>query len=355
MTPCDQTLRAALLAWFQPELRQMPWRETRDPYQIWVSEIMLQQTQVNTVKPYFKRFLAAFPTVQRLAESPLEVVLKHWEGLGYYSRARNLHRGAQLVTQVFSGQLPADPELLQTIPGIGAYTAAAIASIAFNIPVPALDGNVLRVMARLEAIALPVDKAPARRQIRERVHQLMDKQRPGDFNQALMELGATVCLPQNPRCEICPLSTHCKAFAQGLTTCLPVKSVKKNIQDLPLKVFIVRWRGYVLLRQQREPGIFYQLWVLPSLAEGTSLTAEQWLAQETGLLVQYSHELGTLEHVLTHRRLLLTMQVFTLRQDPAQTTLPAGWEWRAPYGSAHTIPVAYQKVLRRLKHFPDCA
>ncbi len=201
-----------LLNWYQKNQRQLPWRDTRDPYLIWVSEIMLQQTQVQTVIPYYLRFIKLFPTIQTLAEADINKVLKAWEGLGYYSRARNLHKAAKVVHKEFSGSLPQSVSELKKIPGIGDYTAAAILSIAFNQATPAVDGNIKRVFSRLKTISDPVNHSASLKNYKAFANKLMNQTAPGQYNQALMELGALICKPKIPSCHKCPVSNHCLAF-----------------------------------------------------------------------------------------------------------------------------------------------
>jgi A/G-specific adenine glycosylase len=207
----DLRIRRALLRWFANERRSLPWREDRDPYPVWVSEIMLQQTQVATVIPYYRRFLAAFPTVRHLARAPLERVLKLWSGLGYYRRARHLHAAARMIARDFRGRFPSGLDQARTLPGVGRYTAGAVLSIAYNRPLIALDGNVARVVARLEARKGSLTDASFRGAIDRRLESLLSPRRPGDFNQALMELGQIICLPRSPRCPECPIRRWCRA------------------------------------------------------------------------------------------------------------------------------------------------
>jgi len=206
-------IRRALLAWFRAYARELPWRETRDPYAIWLSEIMLQQTQIATVIPYYHRFLAAFPTVTALARAPLERVLELWSGLGYYRRARHLHAAAQAVAVNYAGHFPEDYATLRTLPGIGDYTARAVLSIAFRQPYAVLDGNVARVIARLEARCGNLHKTQFRKAVERELAALLSRREPGDFNQAMMELGQTICLPRSPHCPGCPLSKWCRPAA----------------------------------------------------------------------------------------------------------------------------------------------
>lgn len=263
------SFRRRLLAWFRTNQRDLPWRRTRDPYRIWLSEIMLQQTRVAAVLPYYGRFLDQFPTVQALARAPQEEVLKHWAGLGYYSRARNLHAAAKEIVAKHNGRFPRKYEAALALPGIGRYTAAAILSIAYGAPLAVLDGNVARVLARLGAMRGDI-RAPHRwRRLAETAQTLLATEAPGDWNQAVMELGATVCTPRAPRCDTCPIARWCRAYALGIADKVPAKRAKR----VPLKVRIA---AAVLLDPQgrtllvKEPGrhagaLFSRMWQFPAV------------------------------------------------------------------------------------------
>lgn len=260
-----KAVRAALLKFFDAHQRDLPWRETDDPYAIWVSEVMLQQTRVETVVPYYRNWLEAFPTVQALAAAPEAEVLKRWEGLGYYSRARNLHRAAAMVCERFSGSLPDSVEGLRTLPGVGPYTAGAVGSIAFGLAAPAVDGNVKRVLSRLLD-----DPSPSERELERHAANLVDPDRPGDFNQALMELGSLICMPRSPRCDACPITSHCRARAAGTVAerPLPRKKAPTPHQDL---VTLVAARSantssaQLLLERRPEQGLLAGLWSFPEV------------------------------------------------------------------------------------------
>lgn len=242
--------------------RDLPWRRSRDPYAIWISEIMLQQTQVKTVLPYFDRWMALFPTVAVLAAADQQQVLKAWEGLGYYSRARNLHRTAQVLVQAFGGQFPKELDPVLKLPGIGRTTAGGILSAAFNLPVPILDGNVKRVIARLVALEVPPGEAIDRLWgISER---LVPKDRGRDFNQAFMDLGATVCTPKHPDCPSCPWRTDCQAYAQGVQTQVPKAVVRSPLPHKRIAVLMaVNGAGEVLIIQRPQAGLLAGLWDFP--------------------------------------------------------------------------------------------
>lgn len=301
--------RRRLLRHYRRHRRDLPWRRTRDPYAIWVSEIMLQQTQVATVEPYYQRFLSLFPTVRALAAARLDDVLKAWEGLGYYSRARNLHKAAAYVAETLGGQLPREAADLQTLAGIGRYTAGAIASIAFNQPAPILDGNVIRVLCRLGAIGANPKTAATNDMLWSWAARLVPARSPGDFNQAMMELGATLCTPVNPLCSRCPVVACCKAYATGRQHELPRKATAKPLPHHHAAVAVILRRGTVLIDQRRHKGLLGGLWEFPGGKIQRNETAEQALArevrEEVGIAVQADQPLATVKHTYSHFRVTL--------------------------------------------------
>ena len=331
-----------LLAWYSQNARDLPWRHAPTAYQVWISEIMLQQTRVEAVKPYYFRFLSALPDACSLAAVPDQVLLKLWEGLGYYSRARNLKRAAQALVAEYGGQLPRDYHALLQLPGIGEYTAGAIASIAYHIPVPAVDGNVLRVLARYRNdtrdIALPATK----RAVREDLAEITPIKRPGDFNRALMELGALVCLPNGqPKCLVCPLADLCKAHQEGTVPQLPVKSKKAARRIEALTVFALWQDGQIALKQRPQKGLLAGLWELPNLPGHLDMTQAmaqiaQWGAQPVGEISQHSAR-----HVFTHVE--WDMRVYSL--PVTLPRLPLGWEWGVPDHGPQALPTAFRVCL----------
>ena len=255
-----------LLPWFAENRRDLPWRRDREPYHIWVSEIMLQQTRVEAVRGYYARFLEALPTVADLAKAPDDGLGKLWEGLGYYSRMRNLRAAAQVVQEKWNGQIPRDYDAVRSLPGIGDYTAGAICSIAFDMPTPAVDGNVLRVLARVLADSRPVDLPAVRREAREALAAVYPEGRCGDFTQALMELGATVCIPNGaPQCGRCPLADLCQARATGQWRELPCRLPKRKRRQEAWTVFILDCGGRFALEQRGPSGLLAGLWQFPNV------------------------------------------------------------------------------------------
>ena len=319
-----------LLEWYRASKRDLTWRRSRDPYHIWVSEIMLQQTRVDTVIPYFNRFVERFPTVRDLAEAPEEEVLKLWEGLGYYSRARNLQAAAKQVTERYGGRVPDDKDAVSGLKGVGPYTAGAIMSIAFNRPVPAVDGNVMRVLSRYFCIDDDIARPSTRAKMEVLAEELIPEGAAGDFNQALMELGALVCTPRSPHCLTCPVMEHCAGRLAGRETELPVKSrAKPPKPQHRLAVLAARPDGRVLVRQRPERGLLARMWELPHVE---AADAESWQSDEAGpdwlagalaaegLRVHPRRYVGEAEHVFSHLHWFLRVW----EADGAEFALPAG-------------------------------
>ncbi len=299
-------LRERLLAFYRASARDLPWRRTRDPWAIWVSEVMLQQTRVETVIPYFARFLAAFPNVEALAEAPLDAVLAQWSGLGYYRRARLLHRGAQEVARTMGGALPRTAEGLRAVPGIGPYTAGAIASIAFGEATPLVDGNVARVLARIFGMDLDVRSTRGNARLWELAGELVragEGAAPGALNQALMELGATVCTPKSPRCGDCPVAELCVALRDDRVAELP--RIKKATPPKPwARVAIVATKGdSILLGRRKDDLVFGGLWEPPAYDAPAEPGALATVGSPLHVRLRGARERGTVRHVLSHRRM----------------------------------------------------
>lgn len=289
-----------LLEWYDENRRILPWRENPQPYYVWISEIMLQQTRVEAVKSYFQRFTDTLPDIHSLAQVEEDKLLKLWEGLGYYNRARNLKKAACQIMEQYGGTLPPDYKELLKLSGIGTYTAGAIASIAFGVPVPAVDGNVLRVTKRLAGSYDDILKASVKKDLENNLRGIMPE-RPGDFNQALMELGAMVCIPNGrPLCEKCPLNKKCVAFQEGLTDQIPVKTKKKPRRIEDKTVLILEWQGKYAIHKRSKKGLLAGLWELPNM-EGAfdSHSMEEFLL-ESNLSVESVENIGQAKHIFSH-------------------------------------------------------
>jgi A/G-specific adenine glycosylase len=321
-----------LLRWAARNLRELPWRiEPRRAYRVWVSEIMLQQTQVVTVIPYFSRFMECFPTVQALAEAPLGDVLKLWEGLGYYSRARNLHRAAQKVVSEFGGRLPDTIEGLSELPGIGRYTAGAIASLAFGRDAPVVDGNVKRVLARLYAVRGDVRLPQVERKLWELAELNLPHGKAGRWNEAMMELGATVCTPRSPRCGECPFAMVCRARALDIQEELPKRAAKKRTPHYDVTAAIIRKRNQVLIAQRPLGGMLGGLWEFPGGKRERGETLEECLRREIKEELDIEIEVGELvtqvQHAYTHFRITLHAFECRLQQGRPRALQVADWRW----------------------------
>lgn len=315
-----------LLQWYEAHRRDFPWREQPTPYRIWVSEIMLQQTRIEAALPYFERFIAALPTVQALAEVGEERLMKLWEGLGYYSRARNLQKAAQIVMSEHNGRLPASYEKLLALPGIGEYTAGAIASMAFGLPVPAVDGNVLRVTARLLNHEGDIMSGGVKKELTGAVCSMLPHDAPGDFNQAVMELGETVCLPNTmPLCAECPLAFGCQGFASGDPSRLPTRIVNKTKRSEQRTIAVVIADGQVLLHRRSPRGLLAGMWELPGL-EGwvDEESVRQWLSR-LGLSAERAviQPLPDAKHVFSH----VIWQMKGWRVGIPYGAMPEGYAW----------------------------
>lgn len=302
-------LRKALLAWYRRVARALPWRRTRDPYRIWVSEVLLQQTRVETAVPYYRRFVRVFPDVAALAAAPRERVLKLWEGLGYYRRAVHLHAAARIIVRRHGGRMPRTAAEWSALPGIGRYTAGAIASIAAGERVPAVDGNVQRVLARVLRIQSPLEDRATRAALWELAGRLVPRAAPGAFNQALMELGARLCTPRRPRCERCPLRRRCAARAAGLAHVLPRRRPHPDVPRIDAVAAAIERGGRYLLVRRPEGGLLGGLWTLP----GTGVTDGQphaellrvHVAAALGLAIEVGAAAAVVTHTFSHRRLRL--------------------------------------------------
>ena len=300
--------RVALLDWYAQTGRDLPWRRSRDPYAIWVSEIMLQQTQVKTVIPYYDRWLTQFPTIASLAQADLQQVLKVWQGLGYYARARNLHKAAQAIVQTHGGIFPTDLAAVLTLPGIGQTTAGGILSAAFNQPLPILDGNVKRVLARLLAIETPPSRSL--KLLWQTSTALLDPNNPRDFNQALMDLGATICTPQKPACLLCPWQPHCLANQHQMQNDLPISESRSPLPTKAIGVAVI-WndQGLILIDRRRPEGLLGGLWEFPGGKIEPDETVEDCIhreiREELDIAIEVGESLITIHHSYTHYHVVL--------------------------------------------------
>ncbi len=352
--------RQALLAWYDRHKRDLPWRHTRDPYAIWISETMLQQTRVETVIPYWHRFLERFPDVHALADADQEAVYETWTGLGYYSRARNLQAAARQIVGEHGGRLPDSADALRALKGIGPYTAGAVASIAFDRPAAIVDGNVVRVLARLRGLREDVTQKKVIDRLWHWSAQLVAAgRRAGDFNQAMMELGATTCLPKAPLCLTCPVRAQCDAAAAGDAESLPKKPSRKKAKAIGGVAVWIERRGKVLVVQRPETGLMANLWELPGgeLEESTAPDAArvaEHVADSTGLTVDGLDRIGAVEHLFTHRRLTLHVYRAGAVQGRVRLLGPQASRWLAPSTLA-TLPQAgpMRKALALLGEGPE--
>lgn len=314
-----------LLTWYRQNKRTPPWRGHPDPYAVWVSEIMLQQTRVETVIPYFEKWMGRFPTVKDLAAASEQDVLNLWEGLGYYSRARNLHKAAKIVMDQYHGQLPRDLDALRQLPGIGRYTAGAIASMAFGLDEPALDGNIRRVISRLFDVSEPADTAAGEKILWSLAAKHLPKGQAGDYNQALMDLGALICLPKNPRCLVCPLMKTCKARQLGIQDQRPVLKPKKETPHYVHAAAVILRRGRVLLAKRPSKGLLGGMWEFPNARVNGDPARELTKALQTAarLKVKRKEALGLVRHAYSH----FSVTVHAFRADLVSMSKNENFKW----------------------------
>jgi A/G-specific adenine glycosylase len=342
-------LRARLLAWYDAERRDLPWRagpaEAPDPYRVWLSEVMLQQTRVETVRPYYERWLLRFPTVEALAEAPLDDVLKQWEGLGYYSRARNFHRAVREVAAEYGGAVPGDPNAFRALPGVGRYTAGAVMSIAFGRAEPLVDGNVRRVFARWTDDADPADEA-----LWSLAAALVPGERPGDLNQAVMELGATVCTPRSPRCGACPVAPWCGARAAGTQEDRPARKKARPVPHEDTGVAVVERDGRLLLVRRPVDARLGGMWSFPAAVrrrgESAAAAAERSVRETLGVEVRAGAPVGVVPHAFTHVRATYDAVRCTFLSGEPRELRCDGWAWvGSEEVDAYALPVAQKKIF----------
>ncbi len=333
----DRSFSQPLLSWYRKHRRDLPWRRTSDPYKIWVSEIMLQQTTVETVIPYYEKFLKRFPTVRSLAKAPEEEVLGQWSGLGYYSRARNLRNAAARVTEGFKGKIPKLPEDLQTLPGIGRYTAGAIASIAFGVRAPIVDGNVIRVLSRIFALQQDPKTTEGQKIFWKKAEEVLPQKDCGDFNQALMELGATTCLPTRPLCLFCPVSKVCQAGKEGSAEEYPKGKKKVVYQEVRMTAAVVRQDEKILMIRRPDKGLLKGMWEVPMIEGDLAKFLKEWPIEPIGTL-------PSVRHSVLNRRLTIAPIVGHLKR-PLKKGIVSQW---LPLSQIYTLATSsmVRKILR---------
>jgi A/G-specific adenine glycosylase len=351
-----QFLRQALIEWYLAKHRDLPWRKTNNPYHIWVSEVMLQQTQVNTVLPYYQKFLQRFPDIKHLAGASLQEVLKVWEGLGYYARARNLHSAAAMVLERYGGAIPQSWQDVRKLPGVGDYIAGAVLSIAFDKPYPVVDGNVKRVLARLFTMDAAVNNSTTNKIYQTAAANILDNRQPGIFNQALMELGALVCKPQNPLCDTCPVQTQCKAYQSNRTAEFPRKLKKSPTPLYRIAVGVVFKNGRVLITRRKDHGLLGGLWEFPGgkirNGEKSEAACIREIKEEVNLTVGIDAHLCKIKHAYTHFKIL--MDVFCCSYTSGRVTLngPVDFRWiELDELETYPLPKANHKFLPQLSEW----
>ena len=337
----------ALIPWYEAHKRELPWRQDREPYHVWLSEIMLQQTRVEAVKEYYRRFVTALPTIPDLAEAPEEQILKLWEGLGYYNRVRNLQKAAQTICADYTGVFPSEYAQIRRLSGIGDYTAGAIASICFDAPTPAVDGNVLRVYSRLLADDANIDLQTTKKRITGKLQETYPRKNPGIATQALMELGATVCVPNGaPRCDVCPVAEICQARKQDTWRNLPVRSEKKKRKIVDKTVFILLTEDTVALHKRSASGLLAGMWEFPNV--DVKLDKQEAVTQVTGwqtepvdLLMQTSYT-----HIFSHVEWHMTAYYIRCRKTNKK------WKWvtKESLDETYELPSAFRPFREQIEH-----
>ncbi len=353
--PERQDIIEPLLQWFRATARDLPWRHTYNPYHVWLSEIMLQQTQMERGIAYFLRWIERFPDVRAVAAADQLEILKYWEGLGYYARARNLHKAAKVIAAEFAGEVPCDYRQLLALPGIGPYTAAAVASIAGNRDVPVIDANVTRVYARLFDIAQPIMEQPGKKRLATIAQEFLPPGRARIFNQALMDLGGLVCLPKNPRCEICPVASSCRALPAGTVAERPVLGRGKKTVPVIKVAGIIRSGGKIFIQQRRENEVWGGLWEFPGGEPADyppAMAIAPLILAETALKVRVVAALPTIIHHYTHHKIILHAFLCELADDQAQPRLTSAvdYRWADPSElDRYAFPAGPRKLLEQLK------
>lgn len=350
-----QDLGGQILAWYTRHQRDFPWRKTRDPYHVWISEVMLQQTQVETVIPYYYRFLSRFPTVQALAAAPLDDVLKVWENMGYYARAHHLHAAAKQIVGRFGGKIPSSWDELVSLPGVGHYTAGAVLSMAFGQHVPAVDSNVRRVLSRLFAIDQPLEQRQTQQQLVELAKRLLPEDAPGLFNQALMDLGASTCTPRKPACMSCPIWKLCKAYERQLQDALPVTRKRIPIPHSHMTAGLIHnSRGRILIVRRPNKGLLGGLWKFPGGVQESDETLvvslQRQVREEVGIKIQVGKPLTSVNHAYTHFRITLHAFQCTYQAGKPRSLGCTDWRWTTlPQLKDLALSKADRKIIEVLR------
>jgi A/G-specific adenine glycosylase len=346
-------LRNQLVKWYLANHRDLPWRRSKNAYHIWVSEVMLQQTQVNTVLSYYRQFLRTFPNIKKLAGADLQAILKVWEGMGYYARARNLHRAAQAVVQDHDGKIPNTWEAFHSLPGVGDYIAAAVLSMAFDQPLAVVDGNVKRVLARLYEIHAPANQSSSYKRFKAAADKLLDFRQPGIFNQAMMELGALICTPRNPTCNACPLNHFCRAYQTKQVAGFPKRQQSKATPQYHIAVGVVFKNDRVLITRRKAEGLLGGLWEFPGGKirddESAQAACIREIKEEVNLNVNIDRHLATVKHAYTHFKIV--MDVFCCRYISGRVYLrgPVAFRWiRLDEYKNYPFPRANHKFIPML-------
>ena len=347
-------LQKRLIQWYSKNRRSLPWRETADPYSIWLSEVMLQQTQVSTVIPYYLGFLKKFPTLRSLALADQQEVLKMWEGLGYYARARNLHKAAQIVAADHQGRIPSERRIFQKLPGVGDYIAAAVLSIAFKHPFAVVDGNVKRVLARLMKFKDPVNISSSHKIYKTAAQKLLYRDDPSTFNQAIMELGALVCTPRNPNCGACPMRPFCKAHHTGDVNVYPKRAAKRPVPQDHIAVGVVYKKDRLLITRRKPEGLLGGLWEFPGGKVVANETPQQTcireIAEEVNLTVRVDEHLTRVRHAYTHFKIVMDVYCCQYVSGRVKLNGPVDYRWiRLDEIEQYAFPKANHKFFSTLK------
>lgn len=351
------TVRDRLVPWFRRVARDLPWRQTTDPYRIWLSEIMLQQTRAGQAESYYHRFVDRYPTVGDLASAELDEILRDWEGLGYYARARNIHRAAQLIVRDMGGVFPSSHEKVASLPGVGTYTAAAVMSIAYDEPFAAVDGNVIRVLSRLFELEDDPTTAKGKRRFLEVAEGLLDRGNPGTFNEAMMELGATVCLPSSPACPECPVSDACGAYLNGRVARFPTRRPKKAVPHFEIAVALIfDPQDRVFIQKRAEDGMLGGLWEFPGGkiedGEAPEEACRREACEELGVTLSVAGPLDAVGHTYSHFTVRLHPFVCRLRRGTLRTTPESRWI-AIDELSGYAFPRANRKIIEALQAHGD--